>query len=89
MIAIEKICLSCNQKLHGRTEKKICNDYCCNTHNKWLNSDGNKYVRNINHSLRKNRHILENQLPGERSICNTNRQKLPSKGFVFTHYTHT
>ena len=89
MIAIEKIYLSCNQKLHGRTDKKFCNDYCRNTHNNRLNSDGNKCVRNINHSLRKNRRILESLLPGERSICNTTRHKLHSKGFVFTHHTHT
>ncbi len=89
MIAETKVCNSCNKSLSGRVDKKFCNDYCRNTHNNRLNSDGNKYVRNINHSLRKNRRILESLLPGERSICNTTRQKLHSKGFVFTHHTHT
>jgi len=89
MIAEIKVCLSCNKNLHGRIDKKFCNDYCRNTHNNRLNSDGNKYVRNINHSLRKNRRILESLLPNAQSITNTTKQKLHNKGFAFTYFTHT
>lgn len=89
MIAETKVCLSCNKNLHGRIDKKFCNDYCRNTHNNRLNSDGNNYVRNINHSLRKNRRILECLLPGSQSISKATKQKLHSKGFTFTYFTHT
>ena len=89
MIAETKVCISCNKNLHGRIDKKFCNDYCRNTHNNRLNSDGNKYVRNINHCLRKNRRILESLLANSQTITNTTKQKLYSKGFAFTYFTNT
>ena len=88
MIAETKVCISCNKNLHGRIDKKFCNDYCRNTYNNRLNSDGNNYIRNINHSLRKNRRILESLLPGGQAITKTTKQQLHSKGFVFTYFTH-
>lgn len=87
MITATKICLSCNRDLHGRTDKKFCNDHCRNNHNNHLNSDGNNYIRNINHCLRRNRRILESIL-ATRLIAKTALPKLQSKGFVFKYFTH-
>ena len=70
-------------------DKKFCNDYCRNSHNNRLNSDGNNFVRNINHHLRKNRRILESFLPNTKSIGKVSKQILYSKGFIFSYYTHT
>ncbi|MDP3667135.1 MAG: hypothetical protein Q8R50_10685 [Sediminibacterium sp.] len=90
MIAEVKICLSCNHVFHGRADKKFCNDYCRNTHNNHLNSDGNNYVRNINHCLRRNRRILSSLLPMPHStMAKCAKQKLHSKGFAFSYFTHT
>ncbi len=87
MIAETKICLSCNRGLHGRTDKKFCNDYCRNTHHNQLNCDGNNYIRNTNHILRKNRRILESLLQPAKQIAKISRQALQSKGFSFQHFT--
>lgn len=88
MPTITKACISCNRTLHGRTDKKFCNDYCRNTHNNRLNSDGNNYMRNINHSLRRNRRILESLLSA-REITKTLLSKMHNKGFTFQYFTHT
>ena len=89
MITETKNCLSCKRGLHGRADKKFCNDYCRNTYNNHLNSDGNNYVRNINNSLRKNRRILELLLPAPQTITKCTKQVLHSKGFAFSYFTHT
>ena len=46
-------------------------------------------MRNINHSLRKNRRILESLLQPARHLAKISRQKLYSKGFSFTYFTHS
>jgi hypothetical protein len=89
MIAETKVCQTCNKNLHGRMDKKFCNDYCRNTHNNQLNSDGNNFVRNINHCLRKNRRILESLLPSAQVMGKVSKQTLYSKGFMFSYYTQT
>ena len=89
MISVAKTCLSCSKHIHGRTDKKFCNDHCRNAHNNQLNSDGNSCVRNINHRLRRNRRILESLLPASRDITRLRQQKLYSKGFAFNYFTHT
>ena len=88
MIEVTRACLSCNDHLRGRTDKKFCNDYCRNAYNNSLNSDGNKNVRNINHILRKNRRILESMLHPGRHIAKMSKQKLNAKGFSFLYFTH-
>ncbi len=70
-------------------DKKFCNDYCRNTHNNRLNSDGNNFVRNVNHCLRKNRRILESLLPSTQLMGKVSKQTLYSKGFMFSYYTQT
>lgn len=88
MLTTAKHCLNCHTQLHGRTDKKFCNDYCRNTHHNILNSDGNSCMRNINHCLRKNRRILENLLQNERPITRYSRELLQNKGFSFRYFTH-
>lgn len=88
MIAESKTCLSCGHHLHGRADKKFCNDYCRNAHHNQLNSAGNNYIRNINQSLRRNSRILESLLQPARRITKISRQVLQQKGFSFHYYTH-
>ena len=88
MLTLTKVCLSCNRELHGRTDKKFCNDYCRNTHHNQLNSYGNNYMRNINHILRKNRRILANFLH-TREITKVSLSNLHGKGFSFKYATHS
>ena len=52
-------CLECGDPFDGRQDKKFCSDQCRTTHFNKQNTDQNKFMRNINNILRKNRRILE------------------------------
>ena len=84
MIA-ERKCLDCGTLLHGRADKKFCNDLCRNSYNNQLNSNSYNLVRNINNILRRNRRILEELNPSGKT--KTTRDKLLVKGFDFDYYT--
>jgi predicted nucleic acid-binding Zn ribbon protein len=83
---MERYCLECGAKLHGRTDQKFCSDQCRNTYNNRLNKDETAYMRNINRKLRKNRRILKALNPNGKS--KTTKQVLLSKGFEFKYFTH-
>ena len=89
MIAETKTCVCCSKTIHGRSDKKFCNDYCRNAHHNRLNCEGNNYIRNINYNLRRNRRILENLLLPARQLTKTSRQVLQNKGFSFHYFTHS
>lgn len=85
---LQKRCMACHKTLHGRADKKFCNDYCRNAYNNSLKSTNGSLVRNINNVLFRNRRILGLALGEERTI-KTNREKLLQKGFNFQYFTHT
>jgi len=80
-------CAECGTDMEGRVDKKFCSDYCRNAFNNKLNRDSNKYIRNINNTLRKNRRILEAKCPGEKSVAH--KDELLFAGFNFDYYTNT
>ncbi|MCE3281272.1 MAG: hypothetical protein K0Q66_9 [Chitinophagaceae bacterium] len=81
-------CLSCDKQLHGRIDKKFCNDYCRNMYNNAMRNMNSTPVRNINSVLSKNRRILE-ALLGEEKTTRINREQMLRKGFNFQYITHT
>ena len=81
-------CLACGKELHGRVDKKFCNDYCRNAYNNSLKSADSGVVRNINNALIKNRRILEAAL-GSEGMQKVQREKLLHQGFQFKFVTHT
>ncbi|HET7896454.1 MAG TPA: hypothetical protein VFL47_02255 [Flavisolibacter sp.] len=83
-----KTCLACGKALHGRADKKFCNDYCRNAYNNNLKSASSTVVRNINNALLKNRRILEAFL-GTEEMQKVPKDKLLQQGFRFTYITHT
>lgn len=83
-----KYCLSCDKPLHGRADKKFCNDYCRNAYNNTLKSMNDTAVRNINNVLSKNRKILDNILKDEKTAKAT-KEKLLQQGFNLKYITHT
>ena len=84
----QKKCLACDKVLHGRADKKFCNDYCRNAYNNNLKSANNTIVRNVNNALLKNRRILETLL-GEEEMQKVIKDKLVQYGFQFKYTTHT
>ncbi|MDN3579666.1 hypothetical protein [Mucilaginibacter flavus] len=81
----ERTCLDCGEPLHGRADKKFCNDLCRNNYNNQLNSNSYNLVRNINNILRRNRRVLEELNPTGKT--KTTRKKLAAKGFDFDYIT--
>ena len=83
----ERACLECGSKLYGRADQKFCSDACRNTHNNRLKSDSTNLMRNINNILRRNRRILEDHCPNEKSKIS--KDKLFQKGFSLQYFTNT
>lgn len=88
MVTETKQCICCRQTLRGRSDKKFCSDYCRNTHHNQLNSNGNNYMRNINHCLRRNRRILLECFQSAKPMFKIPVQQLAGKGFLFNYHTH-
>jgi len=81
-----KKCLECDIEIEGRIDKKFCSDYCRNVYNNNQNRDANKYVRNINNRLRKNRKILEHFCPEGKGVVH--KDELLLEGFNFDYFTN-
>ena len=81
-------CLACGKIVHGRADKKFCNDYCRNAYNNNLKSSNHPVIRSINNALLKNRRILETVL-GEEEMQKISKDKLIQQGFQTKYMTHT
>jgi predicted nucleic acid-binding Zn ribbon protein len=77
-------CKSCGHTIHGRTDKKFCNDYCRNSYNNKVNRSQNNTIRNITNALLRNRSILKHS--NSKALEKT---ELLDKGFRFEYFTHT
>jgi len=86
--SVARNCLACGKILHGRADKKFCNDYCRNAYNNQLKAASSNIVRNINNTLIKNRRILESLL-GSEEMSKTTKEKLLQQGFSFKYLTHS
>ena len=81
----QRLCLECDEQLHGRTDKKFCSDYCRNTFNNRENSVFNKNIRYVNRILRTNRQILiEFRSNGRQKIS---ERRLLQHGFRMNYST--
>ncbi len=83
----QKTCLECGDKVHGRADKKFCSDQCRTSYNNRNNSDASNFMRNVNNILRKNRRILAEFNPKEKS--KTTKTRLLDAGFKFSYFTNT
>jgi hypothetical protein len=81
-----KTCLDCGEPIVGRADKKFCSDQCRNNYNNHLNSESIALVRTVNNILRKNRRILSELIPSEKTTVH--KEKLSNLGFNFSYITH-
>ena len=82
-----KYCLSCNNELHGRADKKFCDDQCRTTYNNQFKVNTGA-IKDINAILKKNRKILHDLTPEEQGKAKVSKKRLLDKGFNFTYLTH-
>ncbi|HSF54965.1 MAG TPA: DUF2116 family Zn-ribbon domain-containing protein [Algoriphagus sp.] len=85
----KKQCLHCGKPIQGRMDKKFCDDSCRNTYNNQQNANNINLIRNINHTLKKNRNILESLISKNEEMAKTTRDRLTRAGFNFRYFTHT
>ena len=85
-MSTERLCLDCGTVLHGRADKKFCDDQCRNNYNNQLNSSSYNQMRNINNILRKNRRILEELNPTGKT--KSTLKKMAAKGYDFNYLTN-
>lgn len=82
---MQRTCLECQEKLHGRIDKKFCSDYCRNTYNNKVNKDSKNLIRNTNNRLKRNYKILSDlNLLGKTKVA---KSKLVNKNFDFNFFT--
>lgn len=84
----KRYCQSCGHALHGRSDKKFCDDGCRNTFNNQQNSAQNKALRSINTILKRNRAILRTQLPEGKKQMKITKEQLVAMGFHLKYMTH-
>jgi predicted nucleic acid-binding Zn ribbon protein len=84
----DRHCQQCGKTLHGRLDKKFCDDYCRNTYNNQLQLVESPQVRLINSFLKKNRKLLMGCIPDGEEMAQVPRQRLADAGFNFTYHTH-
>lgn len=80
-------CLTCSSELHGRSDKKFCDDQCRTIYNNRRKTEG-KTVKQINSILRRNRRILEQLIPSDGRKAMVSSRKLSDLGFNYSYYTH-
>lgn len=86
-ISIEKRrCPVCDRAFDGRRDKRFCCDQCRTTYANRLNADENKFMKNINTILRKNRRILAQLCPGDKATVT--KTDLLDEGFKFAYFTN-
>ena len=81
-------CLTCNNELRGRVDKKFCDDQCRTTYNNLQKAEP-PLVKEITAALKKNRRIMGTLIPVETGKIKVSLQKLLAKGFNFAYHTHT
>ena len=81
-------CLACNLPLHGRSDKKYCDEHCkSNYQYKQIKKDNTSLHYKITKQLRKNRQILkDHNKAGKATIRATDLHKLGFNPRIFTHY---
>ncbi|MDF3079150.1 MAG: hypothetical protein K0S09_3039 [Sphingobacteriaceae bacterium] len=83
---MERVCLDCGTPIKGRSDKKFCDDQCRSNYNNRLKVEDLSFVRQVNHTLKKNRDILQKLNPTGKT--KVNRDKLLKQGFDLNYHTH-
>ena len=83
----KRYCQCCAQVLHGRLDKKFCDEGCRNNFNNQQNSVENKEIRIINRILKRNRAILLALFALEKKPTNIEKERLLLEGFNFRYMT--
>ncbi len=82
---VSKNCLYCGKVIHGRSDKKFCDDRCRNNYYYKVNNESKAFVRAVNNKLVKNRSIIKSLNKGGRIVVS--KTVLEEQGFDFQYIT--
>ncbi len=77
----KKTCLFCGAALHGRSDKRYCDDLCRNNYHHKNKKDVFSLVKNVNSLLLRNREILRELSRNNRTLVD--KCELLNRGFDF------
>ena len=78
-------CRNCGELIHGRIDKKFCDDHCRNHHNNQINAMRFHQIRTVNKKLKYNWNILQDlHSDGEMKVS---KDILHQLGFKFEFVT--
>jgi hypothetical protein len=83
---MERECLDCGSVLHGRSDKKFCDDQCRSNFNNRIKAGINSSMKPVNSILRKNHAILSRLCP--ESKIRIKKDDLLKYGFNPDYHTH-
>ncbi len=82
----EKYCVTCNNILRGRSDKKFCHDQCRSRHNNDRKRQANiNVIREVNSSLKKNWSILKTL--NSQGQTKVSKRAMMVQGFNFDYCT--
>ena len=80
-----RTCLTCQEPLQGRADKKFCSDQCRAIYNNGNRKPHEEAIKKLNAQLRKNRTILKTLCPTGKATVR--KEVLSQMGFSFRHCT--
>ncbi len=89
MQGTKRLCLYCGTILHGRADKKFCNDSCRSGYNNHRREEEVDEVKIIQNILKSNRKILNQVLEDGVETVKVKKDRLAEMGFNFKYHTHT
>ncbi|TKC57751.1 hypothetical protein FBD94_20300 [Pedobacter hiemivivus] len=82
-----RLCLDCGKLLHGRIDKKFCDEHCRSSYNNEIKAANNGMIKSVNLILKKNLDILGKLNPAKET--KVSGSKLMASGFNFNYHTHS
>ena len=81
-----RYCKACEEELRGRKDKQYCSDYCRAQYYNQAHADALHFMRRVNQTIRRNRHILARLQPTARHRIP--RSRLLEAGLNFDYITN-
>jgi len=88
MYTVKKHCQSCGSVIHGRADKRFCNDSCRSSHNNARKEECTNVVRMTNSLLNRNRKILSKVLEDGVESVRIPKDRISLLGFNFNYHSH-
>lgn len=85
---LNRTCLICAKKLHGRSDKIYCGIQCKNKYHSIVRTSTKGIKAEMMKTLMKNYHILEGFLGDEAQEAEVSQTQLTREGFQFDHITN-